>query len=388
MKFNVLFISAGICCAVFIGCNQPQKQESTTTNNDDVVWKAEFSYCINSEQFDWQSIKEGYPTLTTAIYNFKLKEEKGTYRDIMKIMYDSSLSNTCPLYALNPANALAPEVQLTNRERHDYFDWTDSVKNSAGNMEAKEHKLSFNDLKGMAITHELMFDADAGAIKSTVTDECIQTYVVSKNGDPIPENTPLVNLAGIRFANRTSDSLYLQSAAAQPGMVWAEDILFSFVDSTDEIHMPEFHSGHDSTLSYTVDGVTSNCSYLYPVRIKSTYDKSLGEWLRIAAMNGKAKAYQPADEGKMGDLILAKDVKHIGEKTESYTYDGKTSTYTIKVSGDDIAGIEFKEELAFHEKTFCFESKITYAGILVTVKDANGRVIPRTSKVLFWVKLN
>jgi hypothetical protein len=389
MKFNKSFIYFGICCLLMMGCNQTQQKQETTTNDDDVIWKAEFSYCISSEVPDWQSIRDGYEYLSAYGYNYKIKELKGHYRDIMKIMYDSSLSSTCPLYSLNPVNALAPEILLTDKERHNLFNYIDSIKNPAGQMEAKDYKITFDKIIGMPLNHEWMFDVDAGTLKSVITDECLQTYNVNKDGSPTPKNAPLLSIAGIRFSNRVNDSLYTQTVAAQPGVVWADDCLFSIVDSTDGPHMREYHNWKtDSTIAYTVDGVTTNCEMLYPIKIKSCFDKSLGEWLRIAAINGKIQAYQPSAEDKIGELIPAKDLIHVGEKKESYTYDGKTTTYTIKVSGDDISGIEVKEEMAFHQKAFCFDSKITYAGILVKVKDENRKEIPRTSKVLFWVKLN
>lgn len=392
MKFNTWFFSTGICCTLLVGCKQPQKQETSATNsNDDIVWKAEFSYCISSEVADWQSLKEGYEFLNANEYNLKVNEVKGHYRDVMKIMYDSSLSNTCPLYSLNPVNALAPELQLTNKERHDIFNITDSIKNSAGQMEAKDYKLTFDKIIGMALNHEWMFDADAGSLKSTITDECIQTLIINRNGEPVPKNAPLLSIAGIRFSKRTNDSLYTQSSAAKPGVVWADDCLFQLIDSTQGPQMREYHNWKtDSTIAYTVNGITTNSETLYPIKIKSCFDKSLVEWIWMAARKGQLPAYSCVGTDSIGQQIPEKEVKNFGAETDTVTDEnGKLQMIKTEINTSLLSGLEIKEEIAFHKSTFSFESKITYAGVLVECRDRkNGLAIHNTSKILYWVKLN
>src|SRR5579863_5455736 len=99
MKFNILFVSAGI---LIIGCTQPQKQE-TSTSNDDVIWKASLSYCLTKEKLDWMDLKDGYELETCEIYNFKVAEQIGNFRKLINLFYDSIFSKTFPAYYLDPA---------------------------------------------------------------------------------------------------------------------------------------------------------------------------------------------------------------------------------------------------------------------------------------------
>ncbi len=363
-------------CALLVGCNQPQKQESTS-KTDDIVWKASLSYCLTNEKLEWQSLKQGQELENWEIYNFKISEDKGHFRDIMKIFYDSAISKTCTVYQVDPANGLYPVCPLSAKDKQA------NISDSAWN---NDHTplIAFNKVKALALNHEWLFDAKDGALKSTVTDLSFQIYL--QNYDA------LLTLFAFKFADRTTDTMGMDQPGLKPEIVWGHEILMPLFDTGTgpKIKTEDFWIKLDSISRYTVNGVTTSSRLLYPVSVKVTFGKKLSEWILIAARNGQLPAYKYLDGDKIGDLISPKELKNMQVVDDTFTDEnGVKKAYPHRIGAEDITGVELKEELAFHQSTFSFESKITYAGILIEVKDKDThKPIRNTSTLLYWVKLN
>jgi hypothetical protein len=198
--------------------------------------------------------------------------------------------------------------------------------------------------------------------------------------------------AVLKLSDRTIDSIGTDQPGLKPEITWGREILMQLIDSGQgpKSSIPEHWAKMDSLSRYTVNGVSSTSTPLYPICIKTTFNKSLAEWILIASRKGQLPAFSSLSDDKIGEQVPQKDLKDLGTVIDTFPDEhGIRKGYPHRLGADDITGVELKEEIAFHKSTFTFESKITYAGILVQSKDkATGKPIHHTSTVLYWVKLN
>ncbi len=382
MKINQLFIPAGIFCTLLIGCNPPVKQEAAQST-DDIVWKANLSYCLSREILDAGDLKYGLELENMNTYNFKITEEKGKFKDLMRLLFDSARSKTYPLYAVNPVTCLSPDVLLLPKEKQTLFG--DSLWDLKHTKATIINGDLFQLMKGITFNHEFLYDAKAGVLHSTITDATF----LEKNS---AWGASFVSIAGFKFYNRVIDTL----GTDQPGLIssitWGRDLLMPIVDSGQGPNLRTDHSWYnkDSLLEYAVNGVTSKASPLFTQSIRTDFNKKLAEWIWRAARSGQLPAYYCVGTDKIGDQIPLKDLKTFGARTDTVTDEhGKTFLVTMQIDQYSLNGLELKEEIAFHKKSFTFESKITYAGLLtMSVNHNTGVEIHNTANVLYWVKLN
>ncbi len=382
MKINQLFIPASIFCTILIGCNPPAKQESATSNNDDIVWKANLSYCLTNDKLDWQGVRDGYTMDFCEIYNFKVSDEKGDFKKLMKLFYDSASSKTYPFYWGDPVSGLCPVSKFSQKDKHEMF--PDSIWN---NEHTKLLSVGsyFQNIKALSFNHEWLFDSKAGKLISNITD-------VNLLATNIPPIDLLFSIGVLKFSDRINDSSGTDHLGFKPEIMWGHELLMPIVDSGNGLEMMnnEHWIKMDSLSRHTLNGKPYISSDKYPVVIKTMFDKTLAEWVLIAARSGKLQAYKYIGEDKIGDSIPAKDVKTLCTIVNIYPDEhGIKKGYPHRIDGNDLSGVEIKEEITFHKSTFSFESKISYAGVLLNVTDTNThKPIRNSSTTLFWVKLN
>lgn len=375
MKFNTLFIPAGISCMLLIGCNQPQKKASL--GNDDIIWKANVSYCISTEKLDTGALDWGHglELEIAKMYNFKITEEKGKFRDLMRLFYDSANSKTYPLYSLNPVTGLSPDYVLLPKEKDMTFN--DSIWN---NDHTKVTIIPdvFKCMVGITLNHEWLYDAKVGTLLSAITDASLLAKGMPNSG------TALLSLAGFKFSNRAIDSLGTDQPGLNSSIVWGRDELMSIIDSGQGLK-----SRTDHSFWYKSDTL-SDYFPLFPQPIRTNFNKKLAEWIWLAARSGQLQAYTCKGKDEIGEQIPLKDIKEFGSTIDT-VMDEHGNPVVVKSLIDKgwLTGLELKEEIAFHKNTFNFESKITYAGVLImTLNHYTGQSIPNKSTVLYWVKLN
>jgi len=90
MKLLNLFISIGVCSSLMMESIHAQQTKST----DDIIWKANLSYCLSKEKIDLRDLQFGMEQERCDVYNLKIVEQKGTFRKLLKLLYDWILHTT------------------------------------------------------------------------------------------------------------------------------------------------------------------------------------------------------------------------------------------------------------------------------------------------------
>jgi hypothetical protein len=382
MKVTKSFITLGICC-LLIGCNQPQQKQGTTTDNDDIIWNASLSYCLTNDKPDWSSLRDDGSVVDYGdMYNFKINEKKGKYRDLIRLFYDSAISKTYPIYSVDPANGLFPGILNTAKEKQMLL--TDSVWNN-DHTKLLSSVLAFSKFIGLNINHEWLYDSKNGELKSTITD--VDLLIKYTNSEEY-----LLNLGALKFSNRTVDSMGTGQPGLKSEITWGRDILMAIIDSGYDIklNVPERWAKRDSLSRYSVNGISSTSQPKFPICIKTTFNKTLAEWIWLAARKGQLPAYYCSGKDSIGNQIPAKNMKDFGSVVDTICDEsGNIKPVKYEITADNLSGVELKEDIAFHKNTFSFKSKIPYAAVLIQdISKNTGKPIHHTSTVLYWVKLN
>jgi len=305
------------------------------------------------------------------------------------IQYDSAVSKTYPIYGMDLINNLNPFYLFSPKEKEDFLSAIDTIWDDKGNPKLI-NPFGVEYLVGLTFNHEWLYNSKANTIKSTITDaDFLMREPIQVAFYPWGPWASLV--FSLKFTNRTQDSSGFDQEALNPEIAWARDMLLQIYD--DSVKGPGYRvydsCWEDTVLKYTFNGANYRAFYGGPTVIKTTFNKKLVEWIWDAARKGSLPAYYCKGKDEIGEQILMKDMKNYDSLTATIS-DGLGNSIVVKnkLYADMLSGLEIKEEISFHSKSFKFESKITYAGILIESSDDTGRGIPKTSTILYWVKLN
>ncbi len=371
------------------------------SQQNDTVWKATLTYCINKEQTDKFLPPHGIQQECAYVYNFGEMNPSGNLKDVISLLKDSiskgKVSNPeidfhsifmYPSETVDAEAALYEVIGLSSYAERGFIGNNKIIFDSSA--------LYRDIITGIMMNREWMYNIKERKLSVKTTDA-----VLLENP---PDRVYTKGYGAYEFCSRSNFGLGLQQEVTRPEIVWSrnmslpiisdknnnDDSLFVFkrVDRDDIVRYfyygfsdPNFHK----SLVY--------CCFTTPV--KTTFNRTLDEWMWDDAKSGAHDVFAPDPNGGIGKKLTHEEVLVYKTRYDTVTdggggESGNEEVIKVETTTEQLNGLEIQEEISFNKKMFCFESKVKYVGLLVIpLNMGTGRVDANAApELLYWIKFN
>jgi hypothetical protein len=350
------------------------------------------------------------------VYNYSEITQSGSLDNALKLLYDSifkAVVDSDSPYVTN--NEWAQKMFFEERRDREigrltyYWPFQPVNQNSKKAYRFDTVVINKSLIKAIMMNREWLYDikrhkiilntVDAGLFCPTDsaypvrafgrTYDGEKVYLKNNTGDPI-------GYGAIKFCDRSDASKGLNQQLYNAEIVWGREMSLPLISTNSGgsklfSYKPYNYWASDSSPcyipSFNYAPKLSYCGYITP--LKSIFDKPLVEWIWEEARNGSLEVYENSDFDKMGKKLKHEEVMDAGTKIDTVTNEnGNYLVVKSTVGPEQLFGLKIKEEIYFNKKTFLFESRIIYAGVLIYNINKNTGKIDENAlpEILYWVK--
>jgi len=391
-----------------------------SSQQNDTVWKARLTYFLKKEKVDFNNnrYEDIPPGEQSDIYNYSEFTQSGSLKNAIGLLYDSiskgKIDYNSP-YVTD--NEWVQKEWFRERKKYEVnrlsnytsFFYPEYKSNNSYRFDTVIVNKSL--VNAIMMNREWLYDVQKHKIEVKITDAGLfcpidSAYPIKISFDLQTEHTRdryfLPNTTGdpigygvIKFCDRSSAALGMKQPIYNPGIVWGREMSMPIISGSHGRSKLFAYNPHNSINDSTpcfncpmpIAEKNSFCGYI--TQLKTMFDKTLVDWVWEEARDSSLEVYTNDTNDKMGKKIKHAEVMEAGTTIDTVV-DENGNEFVVKkdVGPDQLCGLKIIEEIYFDKKKFRFESKITYAGLLIyTINRNTGNVDENALPViLYWVK--